>query len=128
MFQLQHVNDIVRFIYPEIIMSNTGKLTRAYGSFFSGCTQFAFLPYTQTFKSVAESRDDEYGHIPAALLVTGFLSFIVPVLPALTAFTSFLAVTGLLLAAASMFLTYPIALVTDMCSPSEKSYSSRYAM
>lgn len=99
-------------------MSATPSLSRFYGSFFWGCTQFAVSPYTNTFFAIAKGRThQEDKNYIAAGVVCGILTFLVPILPVLTSFTFSLASIAMILAAASMFLTYPIAILADACIP-----------
>jgi hypothetical protein len=113
-------------------MSKILSLNRKYGSFFMGCGKFAFSPYTNTFMTIANPHksktDDEFtelknvpANLAAATIVTGVLTFIFPVLPILTSITSFIAAMALLLAIASMCVTYPIALAADACDSSWES-------
>lgn len=98
-------------------MSVTKDLTMGYTSFFWGCGKFAISPYTATFFSIAQpsnrSQPDNI-NITAAILVTGILTFAIPILPALFAITSAIAMVAVSLAISSMFLLYPIALLCDI--------------
>ena len=100
-------------------MSSTLSLTRGYGSFFLGCAKFAVSPYTNTFMAIANDRDRrELQNVAAAAIVCGILTFVVPVLPMIASFTFALASIAMSLAIASMFITYPIALLSDLCNSS----------
>jgi hypothetical protein len=103
-------------------MSSLLSLSGGYGSFFWGCTKFAVSPYTNTFSSIANAGGSGYNkaaeNFIGAAVICGVLTFVVPVLPVLAAFTFALASIAMLLAVASMFLTYPCAAVIDACSPS----------
>lgn len=100
-------------------MSATLSLSRTYGSFFWGCTKFAISPYTNTFLAIANDKNnnDQLTNIVAAAIVTSVLTFVVPVLPVLASITFAFASIAMLLAAASMFITYPIAVLADACTP-----------
>ncbi|HAT9398437.1 hypothetical protein [Legionella pneumophila] len=103
-------------------MSLTLSLGQKYGSFFWGCTKFAISPYTNTFLSIVKSKEVEetdcLSKALAASIVCGILTFVVPVLPVLCAFTFTLSSIAMLLAVASMFVTYPIAILGDaLCGP-----------
>ncbi len=121
-------------------MSSTRSLTRGYGSFFLGCADLAVLPYTGTFMAIASGRDGDRlnltctgasmamaiasgrldrTNVAAAAIVCGILTFVVPVLPMIAKFTFAMASIAMSLAIASMFITYPIALLSDLCSSSE---------
>lgn len=107
-------------------MSATLNLTRGYGSFFLGCGKFAISPYTETFWGIATPNDNIRGeelfsNVIAAGMITGVLTFVVPVLPVLCSITSALAAVAATLAVASMFILYPIALFADMLLPSNES-------
>lgn len=105
-------------------MSHIVSLTKGYGSFFWNCTKFSIYPYTKTFSAIAGTCNENDGEkdsctgvgIIAAAVVCGILTFVVPILPALTAATFALSSIGVLLAVASMFATYPIAILTDCFS------------
>ncbi|MCL9684277.1 hypothetical protein [Legionella maioricensis] len=103
-------------------MSATQSLSRGYGSFFWGCTKFAVSPYTNTFMAIAREGNgrgaEGLENVVAAAAVCGILTFVVPVLPVITTFTLALASIAMLLAAASMFLTYPLAVLADTCDSS----------
>lgn len=110
-------------------MSKILSLSGAYGSFFWKCTKFAISPYTNTFMSIASSgdRDEEMlPNIAAAALVVGVLTFVVPVLPVLATFTFALASIAMLLAVASMFVTYPVALLADAFTPYDSHRHEHY--
>lgn len=102
-------------------MSALLKLSQNYGSFFWECTKFAVSPYTNTFMAIANpdsnNKDECMGNIVAASLIVGVLTFVVPVLPVLSLITFALASIAMLLAVASMFVTYPVAILTDACTP-----------
>ena len=107
-------------------MSNTLLLGRSYGSFFWGCTKFAVSPYTHTFLAFAGNGrntkpEDCFANVAAATIITGILTFVIPVLPALASITFALASVAMLLAVASMFVTYPLALIADGCNPTDPS-------
>ena len=95
-------------------MSATRDLTRFYGNFFIGAAHFAVSPYTCTFFAGGATGDrNEPFDLLAATLAVGFLTFAVPILPAIFAVTSAIAAVALSLAVASMFLSYPAALLCD---------------
>jgi|SRR5580704_11373335 hypothetical protein len=100
-------------------MSNTLSLTHSYGSFFWGCTKVAISPYTATFNAIANSskENNDIETAVAATAVCGILTFVVPVLPMLTSITGTFAAIAALLAIYSMFLTYPVAITLDACTP-----------
>lgn len=97
----------------------TRALTNKYISFFTGCADFAISPYTKTFLKLAEPthQGDDPDYI-GATLITGILTFAIPILPAIFAVTSALAIVAASLAIASMFVLYPEALMSDMFTPS----------
>lgn len=95
-------------------MSATLRLTRRYGTFFVGCTQFATAPYTNTFCAIAgDDYGSTQGSMIAAGVVCGLLTFTVPILPVATVFTATLAAIAVSLAVASMFIAYPLAVLSD---------------
>ena len=111
-------------------MSMIQNVTRGYASFFWDCANFAVSPYTKTFLAVANpsgaSKDDTLLNVAAAAVVTGILTFVIPVLPTLFSITCAIASVAASLAVASMFLFYPIALLNDLLEPAndnKKSYS-----
>lgn len=101
-------------------MSVTRSLTQGYGSFFWGCAKFAVSPYTHTFMAIAreeKGRDPNHlTHATEAAIVCGILTFVVPILPVITSFTCMLASIAISLAVATMFLTYPVGLLVDVCN------------
>ncbi|MBL7525109.1 hypothetical protein [Legionella bononiensis] len=106
-------------------MSATLSLSRGYGSFFWGCTKFAISPYTNTFMAIANDKDyDAVTNILAASVVTGILTFVIPVLPIFASFTFAIASLGMLLAVATMFVTYPVAVLADACDSSWEDESN----
>lgn len=112
-------------------MSLILSLGQKYGSFFWGCTKFAFSPYTNTFLSIVNSKETEnedcLSKTLAASVVCGILTFVVPVLPVLCAFTFTLSSVAMLLAVASMFVTYPVAIVGDaLCGPQSTQDHDNY--
>ncbi|MDI1351684.1 MAG: hypothetical protein PSV35_02780 [bacterium] len=114
-------------------MSSILSLSRGYGSFFVGCTKFAVSPYTNTFMSIALARDqqgrEDLRNVAAAAIVCGVLTFVIPILPAITSVTVALATIAMALAVATMFLTYPIALLADICDTSweDSPHTHRHA-
>ncbi len=96
-------------------MSKTLSLSNAYGSFFVGCGTLAISPYLIPLRSTSPA---------AAVIICSILTFAVPVLPFLTSITMGIATIAMALAACSMFLTYPFALIADAC----ESDSPRTAM
>ena len=102
-------------------MSATKEVTIQYGRFFINCGRFAISPYTRVFFGVASDGRGHYPDIIPAALIVGFLTFAIPLLPALFAVTSALAAVAVSLAIASMFILYPCALVMDACDTSEFS-------
>ncbi|KTD54773.1 hypothetical protein [Legionella quateirensis] len=106
-------------------MSATLSLSRGYGSFFWGCTKFAISPYTNTFMAIANDKDnDAVTNILVASVVTGILTFVIPVLPVLASITFAMASVAMLLAVASMFVTYPLAVLADACNSSWEDESN----
>ncbi len=114
-------------------MSSILSLSQGYGSFFWGCTKFAVSPYINTFSATAKSCEkdgnDPFTSLIAASVVTGLLTFVVPILPVLATFTFALASIAMLLAVASMFVTYPFAALADACISDNDSHthSHRFA-
>lgn len=103
-------------------MSHTSRLSNKYCSFFEGSLGFAVSPYTKTFNAIAHGNNGNNNNSCAALLICGVLTFAVPVLPTLTFATTTLAMIAMVLAVASMFLTFPLTLLIDVCtSGSENS-------
>lgn len=106
-------------------MSYTVALSKSYGSFFWGCTKFAVSPYTNTFMAVANSNnpndsiEDCLSNTAAAALVVGVFTFVVPVLPVIASITFALSSIAMLAAVASMFVTYPGALLADACTQTD---------
>jgi hypothetical protein len=107
-------------------MSALLKLSNKYGSFFWRCSKFAVSPYTNTFMAIAcnngKKQDDSFDNIIPAAIIVGVLTFVVPVLPVLATFTFALASIAMLLAVATMFVSYPIALLADACLSPESTY------
>ena len=101
-------------------MSKILSLSESYGSFFWNCTKFAIYPYTNTFmamvKNAEKDGNDSCSSLIAASIVTGVLTFVVPILPVFASFTFALASIAMLLAVVSMFVTYPIAILADACT------------
>ena len=97
-------------------MSATRDLTKFYGNFFLGATGLALYPYTGTFFAVGDNPHGEFDY-PTAFLALGILTFVVPILPAIFSVTSAIASVALSLAVASMFLSYPAALLCDVINP-----------
>ena len=96
-----------------ITMLVTESLNSFYCTSFLGLTLFGLSPYTATFMAVSKKDG-----IIAAAFVTASLTFVVPVLPVLASFTFFLSSIAMLLIAASMILTYPVALIVDAAASS----------
>jgi hypothetical protein len=112
-------------------MSATLSLSSTYGSFFWGCTKFAVSPYTKTFLAIAS--DEKEGNVItnsiAAGVVCGILTFVIPVLPVFASVTFAIASVAMLLAVASMFVTYPIAVIADAISPTNLvEHDNSYAL
>lgn len=104
-------------------------LTQCYGSFYWECTKFAAKPYTTAFKALAsDPLLDTAANYAKGVIVIGMLTFIVPVLPIATSVTTLIAAVGILIAAASMLITYPFArgldLIDSCANPSGRSYNS----
>ncbi|KTD56942.1 hypothetical protein Lsai_1919 [Legionella sainthelensi] len=101
-------------------MSATKSLTRFYGSFFLKCGEVAIYPYLLTMGAFIDSKPKEEELI-LGIGVCLFLSTVVPILPAITSITFAIASFGISLALASMFVTYPVALISDALdsTPSE---------
>ena len=97
-------------------MSATRDLTKFYGNFFLEATDFAFYPYTGTFLAAG---DNPYGDFDfaTAIVAVGILTFVVPLLPVIFSVTSAIASVAVSLAVASMFLSYPAALLCDVINP-----------
>ncbi len=102
-------------------MSATKSLTHFYGSFFGKCAQVAIYPYLVTMGAFMDSNPDEDDLI-LGLGVCLFLSTVVPILPALTSFTFALASFGACLAIASMFIAYPVALLSDALDSTHQAH------
>ena len=101
----------------------TAGVTKFYGNFFIGALDFAILPYSLTLCAFAKNRN----HMDPAEFAMGVaacvaLSTLVPILPELTSFTIAIACFATSLALASMFLSYPLALLIDAFDGA--SYSS----
>ena len=98
-------------------MSYTRNLTHSYASYFLGCGELAVSPYTGTFFAIAKTPDSRQenrtANIVAAAVVTGILTFVIPILPAIFSITSAVATVAALIAVASMFILYPLALLGD---------------
>ncbi|WP_298624249.1 hypothetical protein [uncultured Legionella sp.] len=107
-------------------MSVTLSLSRTYGSFFWGCTKFAISPYTNTFMAIARDTEEPVSGIIAAAIVTTGLTFVVPILPVFASFTFALASIAMLLAVASMFATYPVAILADACTAPTNDWDREY--
>jgi hypothetical protein len=109
-------------------MSATLSLSRTYGSFFWGCTKFAVSPYTNTFMAIANDKNNEdlITNIIAATIVTSVLTFVVPVLPVFATVTFAMASVAMLLAVATMFATYPIAILADACTAPENDWDREF--
>ena len=107
---------VLNFLIQVHVMSYFDDLNKGYFSFFKRAAQVAVCPYTGTFNAIYRGNDD---NIPAAAVITGVLTFIVPVLPTLFSFTFELAIIASTLAVASMFLLYPLALLGDCVSSSK---------
>ncbi|RUR18541.1 hypothetical protein ELY21_07530 [Legionella sp. km535] len=106
-------------------MSATLSLSSSYGSFFWGCTKFALSPYTNTFMAIANDKNnDPFVNIVAASVVTSILTFVIPILPVLASVTFAIASVAILLAVATMFVTYPVAVLADACDSSWESDSN----
>jgi hypothetical protein len=104
-------------------MSATLSLGEKYGSFFWGCTKFAVSPYTGTFRAILNNDKKDNNIIVRGIsagIICGVLTFVVPILPAIASFTFALASIAMLLATASMFVTYPFALLADAFRPPSK--------
>lgn len=94
-------------------MSSIRSLTNFYGSFFSGCAELSIAPYLFTLnrcKGVTRNRGDDFILGVAACV---FFSTVVPILPELTSITMAIALFAALLALATMFVSYPVALCLD---------------
>lgn len=100
-------------------MSNILSLTRSYGFFFRDCAKFAISPYTDTFSKIANAdrneRSEYLKNIGAATVICGIFTFVIPILPVLTALTCAFSAIAVLLAVSSLFITYPLAIVIDVC-------------
>jgi hypothetical protein len=95
-------------------MSTTRSLTKFYGSFFLNCAKFSVCPYTITINAFIKNQNNpKPEEIVVGVGMCLFLSVVVPILPSITSLTFALAVLGASLGLASMFLTYPIALLMD---------------
>lgn len=114
-------------------MSFTYELSKGYGSFFLGCTQFAVSPYTKTFMAIAQPNqcnngDELIANALAATVIVGILTFSIPVLPAIASVTFALSSIAMLTAVASMFVTYPAAILADIVSGPDIDWSAGYHM
>ncbi|CEG58890.1 hypothetical protein [Legionella fallonii] len=100
-------------------MSNTLALTTGYSSFFRDCAKFAISPYTTTFFGIANagngSKAESLDNLAAATVMSGILTFVIPILPVLTTITCVFAAIGVFLAVGSLFITYPCAIAADIC-------------
>ena len=97
-------------------MSATRDLTKFYVNFFLGATDIAWYPYTRTFLAAGSNPHGEFD-FPTAFLAVGILTFVVPILPVIFSVTSAIASVAVSLAVASMFLSYPAALLCDVINP-----------
>lgn len=93
-------------------MSATGELTRFYGSFFYHSAQLAICPYKLTLTAFGDRPEDLLLGVVACI----GLSIVVPILPSLTSITFAVALCMASIAVASMFITYPIAILVDALS------------
>jgi len=103
-------------------MSALRTLNHGYGFFIGKSLEFSVSPYTEVFRSVAL---DDHGHFSSdravlAAAVCAIFTFVVPVLPVLTTITATIAAVAITLALFSMLATYPLALLADICLPSEE--------
>lgn len=101
-------------------MSNTRDLTMFYGRFFLNCGRFAVSPYTLTidaFQTTAENQPRKTEDLVFGIGACLFLTFAVPVLPVFADITFAIAGFAMSCAIASMFVTYPIALICDALQP-----------
>jgi len=94
-------------------MSATKSLTQFYGSFFLKCGEIAICPYLYTMGAFIDSKPAKPEDLILGVGVCLFLSTVVPILPAITSITFAIASFGISLGLASMFLTYPFALLSD---------------
>ena len=103
-------------------MSALRRISRGYGFFISKSLEFSVSPYTEVFKSVALDDQERYSNdrAIAAAIVCAVFTFVVPVLPVLTTITATIAAVAITLALFSMLVTLPLALLADICLPSEE--------
>jgi hypothetical protein len=95
-------------------MSATRSLTRFYGSFFLSCANIAVCPYLLTATAfIEDSKHPKRGELLLGIGACIFLSTVVPILPTITSITFTIAMFAASLALASMFIAYPIALISD---------------
>ena len=104
-------------------MTATRSLTKFYGSFFLGCAELAVCPYIYTMKAFMgtqpETKDLVLG-IGACI----FFSTVVPVLPGIASLTFAIASFAASIALATMFVAYPLAVISDAldsCHASEEN-------
>lgn len=101
-------------------MSSSKDINKGYGSFFRDCAQFAFSPYTETFKYVARCDDNYDGGTTAsyvaATAVCVFLSTCFPILPFVLDITLTLAIMGAILGAVSFPFAHCIYADDDCCT------------
>lgn len=89
------------------------SLTRFYGSFFLSCASFSVCPYLMTAGAFIDSDHPKTEELLLGVGVCIFLSTVVPILPAITSVTFALAAFAASLALASMFIAFPLALLSD---------------
>lgn len=94
-------------------MSATKSLTQFYGSFFWKCGEIALCPYLLTMGAFIDSKPAKTEDLILGVGVCLFLSTVVPILPAITSITFAVAAFGISLALASMFVAYPVVLLSD---------------
>ncbi|KTC90192.1 hypothetical protein OQJ18_05095 [Fluoribacter dumoffii] len=107
-------------------MSATKSLTNFYGSFFWKCAKFAICPYRLTINAFLDSEDPDPNDLALGIGACLVLSTIVPILPTITSLTIAIASIAAVLALASMFVTYPLTILSDACR-SEHSYRHEIA-
>lgn len=92
------------------------SLDTFYCSFFRKCGKLTISPYVFTLDAfMGRSKSQEKDLVLGAATCI-FFSTVVPILPKITAFTFVVAAFAACLAAASMLVTYPVAIFRDALS------------
>ncbi|MFT4059958.1 MAG: hypothetical protein QM652_10470 [Legionella sp.] len=96
---------------------HTNELTKFYGRFFWGCGKVAIAPYKTVLTGGRDFKNCTAEDLFAGAVACVVLSTVVPILPALTSITWAVAFVAASLALASMFITYPTAILLDAFEP-----------